>query len=224
VGSLYVASDHGTFEFSAFIDLLNDLEPALSEPCNVIIDLSTPGFFGPSGMVPLLALIADLSTKGWSIKVAPPSAFLEEYWEKAGWIAALKGEDPAEPMSMSTFVPLAHYQSREQMNERVNLLMDVLAKVSDFEPGVLMAVQWTISELADNVLNHSGGAVGWLQIIARPSAHRVDLVVADRGLGIRETIRQGFPEVTTDAQALRLSIEKGTTRDSTVGQGNGLAC
>lgn len=80
-----------------------------------------------------------------------------------------------------------------------------------------------MNELADNVLVHSGGATGWLQIIVRPRPHRVDLVVADTGLGIRETIRQAFPDIVTDAQALRLAVEKGTTRDRSIGQGNGLA-
>ncbi len=35
---------------------------------------------------------------------------------------------------MSTFAPLARYQNSEQMNQQMNVVMDVLAKVSDFEP------------------------------------------------------------------------------------------
>lgn len=129
-----VGTDHNAFEFVAFIDLLNQLESALAEPCEIDVDLSSPAFFGPSGMVPLLALIAHLSDKGWTLSVAPPDPFLEEYWEEAGWLAALRGDDPPEPASMSTFAPLARYQNSEQMNQQMNVVMDVLAKVSDFEP------------------------------------------------------------------------------------------
>ncbi len=58
-----VGTDHNAFEFVAFIDLLNQLESALAEPCEIDVDLSSPAFFGPSGMVPLLALIAIYPTK-----------------------------------------------------------------------------------------------------------------------------------------------------------------
>jgi hypothetical protein len=223
VDYISVSSDFSTFEFAAFIDLLNQMAPALGQPCEIEIDLSIPSFFGPSGMVPLLAMIADLANRGWTVKVAPPDPHLEDYWRKAGWLAALMDEDPPEPTSWSTFVPLARFQNSTQMNVQMNVLMDILAKVSYFEPGVLKAVEWTMNELADNVLVHSGGAVGWLQIVARPNQHRMDLVVADTGLGIRRTIREGFPEVVTDTEALRIAVQRGTTRDKTIGQGNGLA-
>ena len=178
-----VRSWHQTFEFAAFIDLLNELEPAMVEPCDVVVDLSHPHFFGPSGMVPLLALISDLCDRDWTIRVGPPDdPLLEDYWKKAGWLDALNGTEPPEPASMSTFAPLASYSTPQQLNERMQILMDVLAKVSEFEPGVLRAVEWTVNELAGNVLDHSGGATGWIQIVARPKQNRVDLVVADRDL------------------------------------------
>jgi hypothetical protein len=101
--------------------------------------------------------------------------------------------------------------------------MDVLARVSEFPEGVLRGIKWAVDEVTDNVLVHSGGARGWLQVVSRPKRNEVHLVVADCGHGIVETIRQGYPELGSDSDALRHAVVRGTTRDKKVGQGNGLA-
>lgn len=98
-----------------------------------------------------------------------------------------------------------------------------MAKVTEFERGVLRAVEWVINEVADNVLVHAEGAPGWLQVITRPREHRLDLVVADRGPGIRATLSQSIDHIGSDGRALLLAIEQGVTRNAAIGQGNGLA-
>lgn len=213
-----------TFDFAGFIDILNQVSEGLAEPCEIVIDLSRPHFFGVSGMVPLVALVNDLCQRGWQVKIAPPQdPTLEEYWEKAGWLAGFRGEDPPAPFSKTTYTPLASYENHQQLNEQLNTVMDVLTKVTEFEQGVLRAVEWTVNEIADNVLVHAGGAQGWLQITSRPREGRIDLVVADRGPGIRATLAEAFPDLRSDTDALRRAIEQGVTRDRSIGQGNGLA-
>jgi anti-sigma regulatory factor (Ser/Thr protein kinase) len=218
-----VASRAQTFEFAAFVDLLNALGAFLVEPCKLEIDLSAPHFFGPTGMVPLIALVDDLCRKGWNIDVVPPGARLGSYWKKAGWIAAIEGSTPPEPESMTTFTPLASYTSFKELNQCTSSIIDVLSKVAEFNKGVLGAVEWCLNEIADNVLVHAGGAKGWIQLIARPAVHNVDLVVVDRGAGILHTLQEGYPDIRTDEEALRLAIAQGVTRNKAVGQGNGLA-
>ena len=219
-----VAPHQGTFEFSSFVEVYAQMGPALVEPCEVEIDFSRQHFFGPAGMVPMIAVIRDLCEKGWTVQVVPPdSPSLERYWVKAGWMAAIQGEVPPEVESRSTFTPLYSYSDFKDLNPRIVTIMDVLVKVAEFNSGVLRAVEWCLNELADNVLVHSGGATGWIQLIARPKMHKVDLVVADRGMGIRTSLQQAYPDLGSDEDALRLAIEQGVTRDKSIGQGNGLA-
>ena len=47
-------------------------------------------------------------------------------------------------------------------------------------------------------------------------------MVADAGLGIPRTLRQTRPELTSDVAAIECAVQEGVTRDSAVGQGNGL--
>ncbi len=51
---------------------------------------------------------------------------------------------------------------------------------------------------------------------------QVQFVVADAGLGIPKTLRQGHPEIASDTDALDKAIKEGVTRDKKIGQGNGL--
>jgi hypothetical protein len=221
---LIASTYYKTFDFPAFLDILQQITPGLDEPCEIFIDLSRPFFFGATGMVPLIALIDDLAGRSWRVQVAPPNQnALEEYWTKAGWLQAILGEEAPFPVARSTFTPLSSYANYQQLNRLLNVLFDLLAKISEFPTGVLRAVEWTINELADNVLVHSGGARGWMQAIARPKHDLIDIVVTDRGLGVLSTLREGFPDLSSDQDALELAIEQGVTRNSSIGAGNGLA-
>ena len=101
--------------------------------------------------------------------------------------------------------------------------MDCLRRTATYEEGVLDSVEWSLNEVADNVLLHAGeGTRGWMQVASRPKERQVEIVVADCGRGITASLREGFPDLSGDAEALRRSIQKGITRDRRVGLGNGL--
>jgi hypothetical protein len=219
-----IRSSRQTFEFTAFVDIYNQLQPQLSRPQIIELDLSGHHFFGPGGMAPLVAVIDHYTQLGWTFEVGTPSSpKLETYWDAAGWLGGIIGKDPPPIRSGSTFTPLLSYGTHEELNSRLKIIMEVLARVSDFCPGVLASLEWAMNEIADNVVVHAGGALGWIQAISRPNSKRVELVVADCGLGIHRTIRDSHPEILRDEDALRLAIERGVTRDKAIGQGNGLA-
>lgn len=223
-GGVVLRSDYSTFEFGAFVDLFNQLQVALREPSIVELDLSRHHFYGPGGMVPLVSLIRHYTDLGWEFRVAvPEDTRLETYWDAAGWLAGIEGDSAPALRSESTFTPLYSYTSHPDLNQHLNTIMEMIARVSEFSSGVLAAVEWAMNEIADNVVVHSGGATGWIQAIVRPNRSRVDIAVADCGLGICRTIRDSFPDVRSDRAALRLAIERGVTRDKQIGQGNGLA-
>jgi STAS-like domain of unknown function (DUF4325) len=213
-----------TFAFAQFCTLLNRLTPALDDDTRIVIDLSKPYFFTPSGMVPLLAMVADLADNGRSIDVVyPEDEWLQQYFDSAGWTAAIEGRSSPAPFARTTYTPLASFGDHTTLNREIDLVLDVLAKVSEFGKGALSAIEWSLNEIADNVLVHAAAARGWLQVIARPDNHLVDIVVADRGPGIRATLRESYSDLASDQDALRLAIQAGVTRNKAIGQGNGLA-
>ncbi len=219
-----IASREPTFELRAFTELYLELAPLLRSPTSLCIDLSYPSHFGPSGMVPLIALVDHLLDGGWDIGYVPPEdgSHLATYWESAGWRQALDDRELPNPRSRKTYLPIVRFADHPRLNVCVQSAMDVLSTTSEYPGGVLNALQWALTEVTDNVLVHSG-ARGWLQVVARPKQGMVDLVVADCGAGIPATLRQRYPQIASDGDLLQIATERGTTRDTSVGQGNGLA-
>lgn len=219
-----IASNQPTFELRAFLELYEDLAPFLLEPCSICIDLSYPSMFGPSGMVPLVALIDYLLDREWEVAYVPPESGspLSLYWDAAGWRQALGDEELPNPRSRKTYIPIVRFVDHQHLNASITAAIDVLSTTSEYPRGVLNALEFALTEVTDNVLVHSG-ARGWLQVIARPNQGTVDLVVADCGAGIPTTLRHRYPQVASDADLLQIATERGTTRDASVGQGNGLA-
>ncbi|MEM9563836.1 MAG: DUF4325 domain-containing protein [Actinomycetota bacterium] len=213
-----------SFGFAGFVELYRDINHYLDTPQSIAIDLSRPFFFTPDGMAPLLCLIDYYTAEGWEFVVElPEDNRLRNYFDLAGWIAAIQGTEPPPPGPHSTFTPLIAYSDHDQLNGHINETMDVVAKVTEYGPGVLQAVEWVVNEIADNVLVHADGALGWVQTVAYPKNGRVSITVSDCGPGILGTMKQGFPDLETDRQALGLAIERGVTRNKAIGQGNGLA-
>lgn len=192
----------------------------------LIVDLTDVAFAGPGAMVPLVATVADLRARGRRVDaIAPRDLLAATYFERAGWTAALSGGRglPAHRRG-ATFVPVVEYTDHETLNRAVTNLLRVMMGVGVYPPGVLKAVEWTINEVADNVLLHAGqGVSGWLQAIATPKKGRVNVTVADRGRGILESLKERLPGLPNDNEALNQAITPGVTRNTRIGQGNGLA-
>ncbi len=110
------------------------------------------------------------------------------------------------------FLPLTQVKNR-------NDLTGVIAGVSallhlDQEPAGLAAVQYCVSELLRNVLEHSGSPEGAYVCAQRyvKNPNRVTIAVADCGAGIPEHLGQAYPEARTDStKALSLAMRPGIT-------------
>jgi anti-sigma regulatory factor (Ser/Thr protein kinase)/ABC-type transporter Mla MlaB component len=94
------------------------------------------------------------------------------------------------------------------------------AKLSEQAQATVRKLIW---DLAQNVLAHAeiGGGVA----AARVNLHdqTLELAVADRGIGIRESLaRSEVPNVSDDVSALRAALQPGVTSEPGTGKGMGL--
>lgn len=72
-------------------------------------------------------------------------------------------------------------------------------------------------------MNHAKSSVGGLVHLNNfADRKRVEVVIADPGLGIPRTLRDAKHEIRSDSDALEQAIREGVTRDTAIGQGNGL--
>jgi anti-sigma regulatory factor (Ser/Thr protein kinase) len=112
-------------------------------------------------------------------------------------------------------------EQRDVVSRVVRSLLDSL---KDIERAQFAAFEWAIHEITDNVLVHSQSQVGGFIQVSVPRRDRniIEFDVCDPGLGIPRTLREGHPELRSDAEALDRAIREGITRNPEVGQGNGL--
>lgn len=82
----------------------------------------------------------------------------------------------------------------------------------------LAALEWAVTEITDNVLNHSQSPVGGFAIYHRiPRTSIIEFTVADCGVGIGRTL-----QIKDDREAVEMAIQEGVTRNKQTNQGNGL--
>lgn len=111
------------------------------------------------------------------------------------------------------FLPLRNIKTREDVR---GIIADVSALLHlDRDLEALAAVQYCMSELLRNVLEHSGspdGAFVCAHNYSEKGPHRVTIAVADCGCGIADHLGRIFPEVRNDdLTALRYAMQPGVT-------------
>jgi len=215
----------GSLHYADLRPFLTNLEQARSLS-SVVVDLSDVGFASPGAMVPLVAITDRLRSNGSTVECRLPTIqFLRDYFDKAGWSSAIAGdhESPKGPRRTS-FVPILSFEDHDSLNAAVTATLEVVTTNAVYPAGVLKAIEWALNEIADNVLVHAGAhARGWMQVVTTPEKGRLSFTVADHGRGVLASLRERYVELPDDRQALEKAILPGITRDSQVGQGNGLS-
>jgi anti-anti-sigma regulatory factor/anti-sigma regulatory factor (Ser/Thr protein kinase) len=193
----------------------------------VILDFSdcTATFAGP--MLAVCAQTIKLRRDGIDVSlVLPKKENIERLFVNTNWAHMI---DPARH-DVSRFkgysqVPVTQFFSASDQHKAVNAIMDaMLRSLTDLSRGDLAAIEWSVNEISDNVINHSNSQTGGLVQLTtfKKEQHRVEYAVCDAGIGIPNSLRQTHPEITSDSDALDRAIREGVTRDKAIGMGNGL--
>ena len=157
--------------------------------------------------------------------VLPEDERLRRLFINANWAYLISPEShPASRFRGKNQVPAIQFISDTEQAAVVNAIIDrLLESLSGFSRENLAAIEWSLNELSDNVIVHSQSPVGGLvQMSTQTRRQTVEFVICDPGVGIPQTLRPTHPELHSDAEALDRAIREGVTRDTKVGQGNGL--
>lgn len=194
---------------------------------DVVLDFSECDAAFPAPMLAFCAQVEKLQHEGVDFSlVLPKIERLQRLFRNTNWAFFLDRRQ----YSPSTFrgytqVPATKFASAEEQSKAVNRIVNaILGAIPDMARKDFAALEWSINELTDNVLVHSQSPVGgFVQVSTfQPNKKRVMFIVADPGIGIPNSLKQGHPEITSDADALDKAIREGVTRDKALGQGNGL--
>ena len=178
---------------------------------------------------PMLALCAEVSRRrvaGVDFDLHLPSySWLERMFVNSNWARHIQPERyPESKFRGYTRVPMTQFETPSQQQALVDRMVDaILCSQTELSRSDLGAIEWTLNEITDNVMNHADSPIGGLaQLVNYKQSGRVEFVVADPGIGIPRSLRRGHPDLRWDPEALDQAIREGITGNSSLGQGNGL--
>lgn len=174
-----------------------------------------------SFMLPIVALCEKCQAEGVDIElVLPDDPILAALFRNANWAYYI---DPRR-YEQSTFegmqhVPAIRYRNPEEQHAAVDRVINViLSSLSEIDRSGLKALEWSLNEITDNVLNHAQTAHGgFVQATTFAESQNVEFVVADAGIGIPRSLG-----IRNHERALENAIKEGVTRDRGSNAGNGL--
>jgi hypothetical protein len=187
----------------------------------VSLDFSSCETLFESFMLPLVAISQLYIRNGVDFKLLLPSGHqLRSLFHNSNWahLISPRHYDPT-TYEGKHHVPAIHYQNGQTQHRAVDSIIDaVLSSLTNLNRGSLKALEWSLNEITDNVLNHSSSSVGgFVQASTFSGRNVVEFVVADTGIGIPESLR-----MSDHKRALEEAIKEGVTRDKNTNAGNGL--
>lgn len=181
-----------------------------------------------AAMLPLCAQSLQLRSNKieTSIKL-PTNERLSRLFINTGWAHFISPKEFSAPIrdSFNRQFPAAVYTTYEEQEKLLNELLEkLLAVIPNFSRSAFAAVEWALSEITDNVTNHSQSSIGGLLQLSvfDLNRKRIEFTVSDAGIGVASTLRLAKPAIRDDLDALMQSVRSGVTRNSTEFQGNGL--
>lgn len=206
-----------------------DTVAAASGP--VVVDLSEVGFVSPSGLVSLAAACLEVRRRGQPLSVtAPESLHVDNYLIRVGFRDLLKTARCSLPPDFAERVidqrPLPGRllelqlitKAADKVGER---LLDLGRSIRIPKETMQHAfVAW--SETVDNAMLHSEteAALTVAQRYRDAGATRLEIGVADVGIGLRRSLKRHRP--ADDEEAIGLALQPGTSRFVDPHRGYGL--
>lgn len=191
---------------------------------SLILDFSHVYRAFANGMLGIIATADELRRQGFTILINLPEAITaRRFFAATSWTYLLNPE-AANEYKLNTKHYVQRFKSFEEIPHVINHFMEIIMGHIEMPADVLAALEWSITEICDNVINHAEAPTGGLlQVIAYPQNNLVAFTVADAGRGILHSLKEGIPNLKTDLDAIREAIKAGVTRNKSKGQGNGLA-
>lgn len=213
----------GPFPLGQLDRLVAALSPleSFDQATRVTFDLSGLAQIGAPCLVVFVSTVRDAAARGRlaaGSTLVPPKNFLVRRWlERMNVFQLLLESAPPEDFERRLergFRPCQVFSDDEERETTVLELVRALAEVCELDLITTQAIWFALNEIATNVTQHArspSGAVGIAQAATR--RRQFEVAIADRGVGIRATLAQNprYANVAGDLDALKVSLEAGTT-------------
>lgn len=194
-------------------------------PPKIVIDFKSLRFIRPAGVVFLSNLVHWLHHHGTSVEftsanvVSSPVRFLDDSLFFEQHCSAKLREGAAPRGTTLPLVKIAHKDSHAWLDLT---LVPWMAERLAITKASLYSVKACISELFNNIQDHTQYDIGSIFVQHYPNEKRVTISVSDFGLGIPDSVRKTVPSLD-DSEAIIQSVKEGfTTKSKPTNKGIGL--
>jgi anti-sigma regulatory factor (Ser/Thr protein kinase) len=209
------------FEGATLSTLAEDIAAGCPEgwPSSLVLDFKRLNFIQPAGVIFLSNLIWWLHRHGTSVQLInakrnaealrylDDSLFFEQHCRKKLWLWSAP---------RSTTIPLQRIAPSHSHDWLEHKFLPWLAMRSGMTQASFFDLKTCLSELFNNIREHTRLEIGSIFVQHYPKLDRINISLADFGLGIPEkvrTVRPGLP----DDDAVVLAVQEGFTTKSVPG-------
>lgn len=114
------------------------------------------------------------------------------------------------------------FENSTEINSLVIGFVEEVSKQAVCQEGVIEGLEWCLNEIMDNVLQHSFTSNGYIMGQIHKSTKHIAFCIFDTGQGIFNSLHNTKHAPRSPIDAITLAVKEGVTRDTTIGQGNGL--
>lgn len=172
----------------------------------------------PNACVPIAASLDFLKKAGITIINNNKSKLLENMRFLDPISATITNiKDVGEPMSK-----IWSFKDPDEVFNLINEFIKSLNDKLECCSGVIESFEWCLNEVMDNVIQHSRADCGFAMVQAHPISKHLAICISDPGQGIYNSLKASKYKPATDIDAITMAIKEGVTRDTKIGQGNGL--
>ena len=216
-------------EVIRFLNLLKINPTALK----VDINLSRIKFVFPLFVLTVASLAEHLKKSGIKLSIISTSnPDCASYLDKIHFPSGMKPDaipdwgNVLNSYRGKSYLPIINFSSdrnpepstiRERLISKINSLIQENLRLDE---NYVNAVSYLISEITDNIIEHSGEERGWMMVQYYPSPEYLDICIIDTGKTILGSyIDHGFKGAETDSQALESALAGISTKDKERGTG-----
>jgi hypothetical protein len=184
-------------------------QPIVTE--DIVIDLTTCEFLGPSAVVTLVALKRIADTQGRQLGILPPHLpRLLNYCRYSGLLAEFQAGPAPENHPDNVTTPVHVFNGALPLGG-IEAVVSLAKNLMSISPVASEDLTLLLTELTQNVLDHSQSPIGGLlSARAYKDVRDVRFAVADLGLGIRRTLATRLA-LGSDKEAIRYAIREEVT-------------
>jgi anti-sigma regulatory factor (Ser/Thr protein kinase) len=224
LSNLTFSGEFGADDLRRLVATLHNLQK--QSYCSANLDLKGLTRAYTPHLLPLAVYCRKLLHEGLEVRLELPSERrLNRLFMNSNWAHIIDPQGFEESqLENQQHLPALLYSSASDQHTAVDRAIDlVLRNLNLNDRKQVQAIEWSLNEIADNVLNHSNSSIGGaIQVSARHDRSIVEFVVCDGGVGIPRTLRESHRHYTSDVEALDKAIREGVTRNQLTNQGNGL--